>query len=72
MAWRDFDKRNKTIMLKGARPVEKAPAILEASAFAFDTGMIRSDSEYAYVSFCIEFTTNQLLETKRTMKDAST
>ena len=69
MPWREFDKRNQTIILKGGRPMKKSKDILEASDFAFKNGMIHADSEYPYVSFCIEFTTNQLLETKRAMKD---
>jgi len=52
-------------MLRGASPIENGDNILAASKFAYESSMIEGNNEYAFISFCVKFTTEQLLKTKR-------
>ncbi|MFA5177031.1 MAG: hypothetical protein WC440_02625 [Candidatus Omnitrophota bacterium] len=54
---------HQTRVLKGGAPVEEMENIKTASLFAFNCGLSKKDSEYAYVTFCIAFTTKSLMTT---------
>lgn len=63
--WEKVDRRSNTIMLRGGSPAENLPDVFEASEFAKAIGLTKKDAEWAYVSYCVEFTTAQLLKTKK-------
>jgi len=62
MVWKKFDVRSQTIMLRGSAPAENGDKLLKASAIAEKRGMIITDSEFPFVSFCVAFTVDRLLE----------
>ena len=49
-------------MLRGSAPAENGDKLLKASAIAEKRGMIITDSEFPFVSFCVAFTVDRLLE----------
>ena len=63
---------HQTRVLKGGAPVEKMDEIKTASLFAYTCGMSKKDSEYAYVTFCIAFTTKSLMETMTKLAEGNT
>jgi len=68
--WKEHQQvAHQTRVLKGGAPVEEMDRIKRASLFAHSCGLSKKDSEYAFVTFCIAFTTKSLLAT---MKELST
>jgi len=64
--WKEHQQvAHQTRVLKGGAPAEKMDDIKRASLFAHACGMSKKDSEYAYVTFCIAFTTKSLLATMK-------
>jgi hypothetical protein len=70
--WEKTDRRSNTIMVRGGSPAENLPDIFEASEFAKSIGLTKKDAEWAYVSYCVDFTTKQLLKTKREVFENAT
>jgi hypothetical protein len=68
--WKEHQQvAHQTRVLKGGAPAEKMDQIKQASLFAYNCGLSKKDSEYAFVTFCIAFTTKSLLAT---MKELTT
>jgi len=67
--WNKVDRRSDTVMLRGGAPAEQLDDIFEASELATALGLSKKDAEWAYVSFCVKFTTNELIKLKRKMEE---
>lgn len=63
---------HQTRVLKGGAPVEDMEDIKTASLFAYNCKLSKKDSEYAYVTFCIAFTTKSLMETMAALAEEDT
>ncbi|MFA5456497.1 MAG: hypothetical protein WC261_02575 [Synergistaceae bacterium] len=69
--WTKVDRRSDTIMLRGGAPASLLNDIFEASEFTAKLKMSKKDGEWAYTSFCVKFTTEQILKLKRKMEEDS-
>ncbi len=67
--WANVDRRSNTLMLRGSAPAELLDDLFEASEFAARLRLSKKDVEWAYVSFCVKFTTEELLKLKRKMEE---
>jgi len=67
--WNKVDRRSDTVMLRGGAPVEQLNDIFEASELAAALGLSKKDGEWAYVSFCVKFTTDELTKLRRKMEE---
>lgn len=65
--WEKVDRRSNTIMLRGGAPAENLNNIFKASEFAKKIGKTKKDGEWAFVTFCVQFTTTSLLETMQAL-----
>jgi len=68
--WKKVDRRSDTVMLRGGAPVENLDDIFKASEFAAKLKISKKDGEWAYVSFCVQFTTEQLLKLQKRMESS--
>jgi hypothetical protein len=64
------------LLIQGSAKLSELDDILKASEFAASCGMIKKDNQYSYTTFCIAFTTKELLKTLNALDsegpDAST
>ena len=67
--WANVDRRSNTLMLRGSAPAELLDDLFEASEFAARLRLSKKDGEWAYISFCVKFTTEELLKLKRQMEE---
>ena len=67
--WANVDRRSNTLMLRGSAPAELLDDLFEASEFAARLRLSKIDGEWAYISFCVKFTTEELLKLKRKMEE---
>ena len=67
--WANVDRRSNTLMLRGSAPAALLDDLFETSEFAARLRLSKKDGEWAYVSFCVKFTTEELLKLKRKMEE---
>jgi hypothetical protein len=68
MVWKKLTTKSKTVLLRGGIPEERMKDVYQTSKFASETGQSDGDHEYAYVQYCILFTTDKLLEVMERLK----
>jgi hypothetical protein len=55
-------------LMQGSAGVADLPDIMSASEFAARCGLTTKDNQYNYTTFCIKFTTGELLKAMNTME----
>jgi hypothetical protein len=69
------NKVSKRYLIQGSAKLDELEDIMKASEFAVRCGFITKDNQYKYATFCIKFTTGELMKAMKAMDgqiDAST
>jgi pantoate kinase len=69
------NKVGKKYLMQGSIKLPELENVMKASEFAVRCGFMPKDNQYSYISFCIKFTTGELLKAMSAMEvptDAST
>jgi len=62
------NKVSKRYLIQGSAKLTELDDIMKASEFAVRCGLIKKDNQYKYATFCIKFTTGELIKAMKSME----